>query len=105
MHRDDELIRSITNDVLSVLRRERFFEALDDIMFPATPSSVAQPCDGTHRLAEGILVQRRFHREAIGDAIAVLKSVGGCCECEVLYNVASESRLKAAYWKGQVRKT
>jgi hypothetical protein len=27
--------------------------------------------------------------------------MGGCCDCEILYNVAGESRLKSRYWKAE----
>jgi hypothetical protein len=36
---------------------------------------------------------------------AVLRAQGACCDCEVLYNVAESSRLKAEYWKRQAHGT
>jgi hypothetical protein len=37
----------------------------------------------------------------ISDVLAVLRSKGGCCDCEVLYNGAEEGRLKTKYWKSR----
>ena len=37
----------------------------------------------------------------VDDILAVLTSRGACCDCEVLYNVAEESRLKAQYWSSR----
>ena len=42
--------------------------------------------------------------DEIADVLAVLQSRGACCDCEVLYNVAEESRLKARYWKAEYAK-
>jgi hypothetical protein len=39
--------------------------------------------------------------DAIEDVLAVLQSRGACCDCEVLYNVADESRMKAEKWKSE----
>jgi len=36
--------------------------------------------------------------EDVRDVLDVLRSQGACCDCEVLYNVAENSRLKARYW-------
>jgi hypothetical protein len=104
MSDDEQLIQSITPDVMTVLRREHVFELLDDFLCPSSSSLIATRCDGTHKLIRQILLKRHFDNEAIEDAIAVLQSLGGYCDCEVLYNVATESRLKAAYWKGQPSK-
>jgi hypothetical protein len=50
---------------------------------------------------ESILVAAGFDRAELEDIFAVLQSKGGCCDCEVLYNVAETSRLKANYWLGR----
>lgn len=39
--------------------------------------------------------------EEIEDILAVMRFHGGSCDCEILYNVAEESRLKAKYWKSR----
>jgi len=33
--------------------------------------------------------------------IEVLNANGASCDCEVLYNVAEESRFKSEYWKAR----
>jgi Protein of unknown function (DUF2695) len=45
---------------------------------------------------------RKVERTDLDDIFAVLQSKGGFCDCEVLYNVAETSRLKAKYWRSQV---
>jgi hypothetical protein len=42
-----------------------------------------------------------FDADDLKDMFAVLRAQGACCDCEVLYNVAESSRLKAEYWKRQ----
>jgi hypothetical protein len=42
--------------------------------------------------------------EETADVLAVMRLNGGCCDCEILYNVAEESRLKAKYWKARQTK-
>ena len=37
----------------------------------------------------------------VADVPGVLRFSGACCDCEVLYNVAEESRLKSRYWKAR----
>jgi hypothetical protein len=92
MHGDEDLIRPITGDVMPVLRRDQFFDSLDNIMCRAEISTeVAIRCDGTHKLTRQLLLERGFDCDAIDDVISVLQSLGGCCDCEVLYKVAPQS--------------
>jgi hypothetical protein len=37
----------------------------------------------------------------IADVLAAPHWRGACCDCEVRYNVAEESRLNAKYWKAR----
>jgi hypothetical protein len=99
MERDEELINAIAPDVLVALRRERFFESLDDRICPAGPARVGALCDGTYAITTAILVKAGFDEEAITDVLLVLAAKGACCDCEILFNVAEESRLKSEYWK------
>ena len=101
MDRDENLIRSIAPDVLRVLEREGFFEALDDQLCPEDIGRKAAVCDGGFSLSRGILAKNGHDTEAIDDIISVLAFMGGCCDCEILYNVAGESRLKSRYWKAE----
>jgi len=95
---DDELISSIAPDVMKCLGRCGFLEKLDGLLSPEDKSIPAQGCDGTYKLSESILIAARFERAELDDIFAVLRSKGGFCDCEVLYNVAETSRLKANYW-------
>jgi Protein of unknown function (DUF2695) len=96
---DDELIRSIAPDVMACLSRSRFFEKLDDLLSPKDDLPLHHTCDGTYKLSESILLSSGFDRADLGDIFRVFASMGGGCDCEVLYNVAEVSRLKAAYWR------
>ena len=98
---DDELISSIAPDVMTCLGRCSFFEKLDELLSPEDNSSSVEKCDGSFRLSETILVAAGFDRAELKEIFAVLHSKGGCCDCEVLYNVAETSRLKANYWRGR----
>ena len=99
MERDEELIKAIAPDVLVVLRRERFFEILDDRMCPADPARLRAQCDGTYAMTTAILVKAGYDEDAITEVLLVLAARGACCDCEILFNVAEESRLKSEYWK------
>jgi hypothetical protein len=101
MDRDDNLINEITSDVLRALAGRRFFELLDDRMCPADEERLRLPCAGTYAISTAVLVGTGFDQEEISDILQVLESKGGCCDCEILYNVAEESRLKAEYWKAR----
>ena len=57
MERDEELNNAIAPDVLVALRRERFFETLDDRMCPADPTRLRAPCDATYAMTTAILVK------------------------------------------------
>jgi uncharacterized protein DUF2695 len=98
---DDDLIPSIALDVMRCLERCGFFEKLDGLLSPDDNSITPQGCDGTYKLSEPILVAAGFDRAELDDIFAVLHSKGGCCDCEVLYNVAETSRLKANYWRAR----
>lgn len=96
---DDELIPSIAPDVMRCLGQSGYFEKLDDLLSPEDASTPCRTCDGTYKISESILLASGFEHTDLGDILAVLRSQGGCCDCEVLYNVAEASRLKARYWR------
>lgn len=102
---DEEIIKEITPDVLEVLRKSRFFEALDDKMSPENNAISPEPCHGDFRLTKQILEERGFSRRSeideVSDICHTLMFQGAYCDCEVLYNVAEESRLKAKYWNNR----
>jgi len=99
---DDDLTDSITPDVRKVLDRSNFFASLDNLLCPTGPLDQREHCHGDHRLSEAILRASEFDATELVDIFEVLRSKGGSCDCEILYNVADQSRLKAEYWRGKV---
>ena len=98
---DSDLISSITPDVMTCLRRAQFFERLDDLLSPEASTNKQAFCAGDYRIATAVLEDTGFDSNELEDIFNVLKSQGGCCDCEILYNVAESSRLKAKYWKSR----
>jgi hypothetical protein len=98
---DSDLIASITPDVMTCFSRSHFFERLDDLLCPKGDSDQGEVCDGNFKISKGILEAAGFDADDLKDMFAVLRAQGACCDCEVLYNVAESSRLKAEYWKRQ----
>jgi hypothetical protein len=98
---DNDSVSPIAPDVMKSLTRSGYFEKLDDLLSPEENSIPPKSCDGTYRLSEAVLLASGFMRDDLHDVYAVLGSKGGCCDCEVLYNVAETSRLKAKYWRSR----
>ena len=97
-----EQIASITPDVMTCLGNLGFFEKLDNLFCPTDTSRESQRCGGNYEVSKSILTSQGFSEADIEDVCAVLAAQGGCCDCEVLYNVAETSRLKTEYWRAQV---
>jgi hypothetical protein len=95
---DEELIQSITPDVMKCLSGARFFELLDDVMCPQQPARERAQCWGDYRNSRPILLNRGFKDDELFDIFHVLMRQGGFCDCEILYNAVQQSRLKAEYW-------
>jgi hypothetical protein len=98
---DSDLISSITPDVMTCLRRAQFFERLDDLLSPEASTKKQAFCDGDYQIATRVLEDTGFDSSEFEDIFNVLTSQGGCCDCEILYNVAESSRFKAKYWKNR----
>jgi len=98
---DDDLIASITPDVMKCLQSSGFFGKLDDALSPEDRSHEPGSCNGDYAFSESILKASGFDSTDVDDILHVLKSQGGCCDCEILYNVVESSRLKTNYWRGQ----
>ena len=100
---NENLIKDITPDVIRVLNKVNFFSSLDDLMAPKDNSKQGHPCHGDFRLTKKVLKQKGFKKDGkideIFDICHVLMSEGGFCDCEVLYNVSKNNRLKSRYWK------
>jgi hypothetical protein len=97
----DDFTSSITPDVMTCLHRSEFFQRLDDLLCPTTSDHVREVCRGDYRLATTLLEGSGFDSTDLEDIFDVLRSQGACCDCEILYNVADSSRLKAEYWKNR----
>ena len=96
---DDESIDVITPYVLEALRNKNFFERLDDQLSPVDVSVPAKTCAHTYDISTTTLAECGFDTAEIEDIKQVMLKNGGCCDCEILYNVAEDSRLKSQYWK------
>lgn len=96
-----EYVASITSDVLRVLTADGFFEALDDALCPVDDSKPAVPCRHNYENSERLLKELGFETEDLEDIFDVLRSRGGFCDCEILYNAVEASRLKAKYWRAE----
>ena len=98
---DAELIEDIAPDVMRVLLGSGVFQALDDALCPADPAAPRRPCHGDYRHARAMILARGFREDELFDVFHVLMARGGYCDCEILYNAAEESRLKAEYWRAR----
>jgi hypothetical protein len=85
------------------LHKKRFFEFLDDRYCPFDPLRTRAKCEHSYAHSLEILAHLGMNSEEIEDVLAVMRFSGGCCDCEILYNVAEESRLKSEYWKARLK--
>jgi Protein of unknown function (DUF2695) len=98
---DQELGDDIGPDVLKALNSRRFFERLEELVFPEGDSGVRK-CEHTFGGTDSILLELGFDEAEREDIIIVFKSLGGFCDCEVLYNADDrEESPKARYWRSQ----
>jgi hypothetical protein len=95
----EELIAAITPDVMSALQEKGFFAALDEMFCPNSSAIEAQRCPGDFRNARKALQLCGFAESDWSDVFHVLMRQGAFCDCEILYNAATESRLKTQYWQ------
>lgn len=98
-HPDEELIAEIKPDVLEALQHRGFFATLDELVYPKDGNSHRQDCSGDFRLSKQVLEMCGFAESDWSDVFHVLMGEGAFCDCEALYNVAPESRLRAGYWR------
>ena len=88
---------------MKALKKSKFFLSLDNLMAPEDSLKKGLPCHGDFDLTKQVLKEKGFKEEGkideIFDICHVLMSEGAYCDCEVLYNVTDESRLKTRYWK------
>lgn len=98
---DEEFVASIMPYVMGCLKRDKFFEALDDHFSPRNSSRESAKSQGDFNISTSILQELGYEEARMGDVFEVLKSKGGFCDCEILYNVAEESQLKTKHWQAQ----
>jgi hypothetical protein len=96
-----EFISSIAPDVMWYLVPLGFFEKLDDLLSPKDDPRLRRACGGDYKLSESVLLTSGVQQADLADIFGVLRSKGGCCDCEILYNVTESSRLKAKYWRSR----
>ena len=96
---DKELVQNITPDVMRCLANNQFFARLDDALSPTDTNKSAAVCLGDFRTAKSVLLQCNFAEDEFFDVLHVLMNQGAYCDCEILYNVAGDSRLKSNYWR------
>jgi hypothetical protein len=96
---DDDLISSITPHVSLVLKNRGFFKVLDDTLCPISPDLEVVQCKGDFSNSKAALLACGFSGGDYDDVFGVLMAIGAYCDCEALYNVAGDNRVKAQYWK------
>jgi hypothetical protein len=101
MEPDADFIGHISGDVLKLLGGRRFFDFLDDRLCPDVHQQKPCPCVGDYTQTTLVLAGMGFDHQDISEILQVLASQGGCCDCEILFNVAANSRLKSEYWRSR----
>lgn len=96
---DEEFITSITPAVLGSLQARDFFAQLDDVFCPVDGITGAQVCSGDFRHAKLTLHRCGLEESDWSDVFHVLMRQGAFCDCEILYNAATQSRLKSQHWQ------
>src|SRR5665213_2483889 len=97
---DEDLLGDITPNVMACLKRERFFERLEARVFPDSPDRRSL-CDHTFSNAAALLAEYGHDENAQEDIFAVMRSKGGFCDCEIIWNVAEDSPAREAYWRAR----
>lgn len=86
---EDDLISSITPDVMRCLKAKEFSQWLDNHLSPVDSESAQVVCRGDFAKSERILKDLGLDETELG---------------EILYNVADTSRLKAKYWRAKAKR-
>jgi hypothetical protein len=102
---DEDFIASITPDVIGALQKSHFFAALDELFLPKGSTVQQHTCSGEFRHAKRALKLCGFEESDWSDVFHVLMGQGAFCDCEILFNAADESRLRAQYWKRRLHET
>jgi Protein of unknown function (DUF2695) len=96
----EQFIADISADVMAVLQKEGFLERLHNEVLPSDSS----PSTCKNDFTSAIRLLRSFgHDEAdIEDVLGVMRSKGGFCDCEIVFNVADPSPVREKYWKDKL---
>ena len=99
---DQDLLRDITPGVMSSLKKSRFFTRLEDVVFPNSPKPHTL-CDHSFSFSSVLLAEDGHDERAQEDVFAVMRSLGGFCDCEIIWNVAPDSPAREAYWMARAQ--
>lgn len=97
---DDALLADITPHVMGVLVRDKFFERLEARVFPESPDP-CRLCNHSFEFATALLAEDGHDERAQEDVFAVMRSRGGFCDCEIIWNVAENSPVTESYWRAR----
>jgi Protein of unknown function (DUF2695) len=96
----NSFIRDITPDVMKSLEKKGFFDKLEELVFHNGEDGAVN-CNHDFTHATSLLIEAGYTEEDRQDIFAVMKSLGGFCDCEILYNALEESLPKERYWKAR----
>ena len=75
-------IDDIAPDVIAVLEKLQFFEKLDEYFCPVEDPEKRVDCHaGSFEISTRVLRDLGMDTDDIDDALAVMRSKGGCCDC------------------------
>ncbi len=98
MWEDEELAEDIYPDVIRILTARNFFNKLENAVFPA--GDERRVCRHSYELTTALLISEGFDDGELEDILSVFQQHGGCCDCEILYNVDDrDDGRKAHYWR------
>ncbi len=96
---DEELAEEIGPWIISVLNERQFFQKLEQAVFSDTDES---RCTHSYDITFKLLTEEGFDVQEREDMLSVFHHRGGCCDCEILYNVDErDAGRKAKYWRKQ----
>jgi hypothetical protein len=93
-----ETIGSIAPFVLGCLEQRSFFSELEKRVWPEGPDG-RRDCD--HSLDHTLSILRTYdwQEEDCTEVLLVMQSRGGCCDCEIMLNVAPDCQARERHWK------
>jgi Protein of unknown function (DUF2695) len=95
---DEALLVDITPSIMACLNRDHFFARLEARVFPESPD-IRSLCNHSFEFATALLAEDGHDEDAQQDVFAVMRSQGGFCDCEIIFNVAENSAVTEGYWR------